>query len=273
MPEPETKPPLTGKPDIIDILAVCWGVISLVFLSEGVLTTYLGKAAYVLTEILMLVFAWGYLSARKIPCREIFRWRSVPANSWKPILTISIAAAVLLDELDRLVSFIIPMPAEQVQLLYDAFIPGGTFELVCVFLGVVIVAPIAEESIFRGFVQKTLESRGDVTKAVLITSAIFSLIHLQHYWLVQLLVLSVVLGYLAWRTGSIIPGILIHAFNNCWSLILMIKSQSGEFAFYEFHGHVNPILIVIASVFLWQGFRSLERVFNNVQLSDLYAKE
>lgn len=77
------------------------------------------------------------------------------------------------------------------------------------------VAGVVEETAFRGYMQSHLE-RIDPTFAILVTSAVFTLLHATH-GLVYLLTVapgfflaSVVYGYLALKSGSIVPGMALH---------------------------------------------------------------
>ena len=91
------------------------------------------------------------------------------------------------------------------------------------FLSVVIVAPIGEEIVFRGFLQKFLEDYWkDITRAVLVTSLFFAMIHFNPFWTIQIYLLGVVLGFLAWKTKSVFPSIMLHSINNGTAYILSI---------------------------------------------------
>lgn len=79
-----------------------------------------------------------------------------------------------------------------------------------------VVSGVVEEAAFRGYMQRGLERFG-VHRAILITSVIFVLFHAVH-GLGTLLVLgpgifvaSWLYGWLAWRSGSILPGMVIHS--------------------------------------------------------------
>ena len=50
--------------------------------------------------------------------------------------------------------------------------------------------------------------------AVLITALLFGLAHASIYRLLPTLILGVILGVLRWRSGSVLPGIAMHAVNN-----------------------------------------------------------
>jgi membrane protease YdiL (CAAX protease family) len=78
-----------------------------------------------------------------------------------------------------------------------------------------MVAGVVEETAFRGYMQSHLERIGP-TFAILVTSAVFTLLHATQ-GLAYLLTLapglflaSVVYGYLALKSGSILPGMALH---------------------------------------------------------------
>jgi membrane protease YdiL (CAAX protease family) len=78
-----------------------------------------------------------------------------------------------------------------------------------------MVAGVVEEMAFRGYMQRHLERIGP-TFAILMTSAVFTLLHATH-GLTYLLTLgpgiflaSAVYGHLALKSGSILPGMALH---------------------------------------------------------------
>jgi hypothetical protein len=86
------------------------------------------------------------------------------------------------------------------------------------FLAVVlaggVLAPIAEELYFRGFVFRTyLQTRGPLV-AYGATSLLFAVLHLNLPALLPILILSLIFCYAYRRTGSIVPSVVGHALNN-----------------------------------------------------------
>lgn len=83
-----------------------------------------------------------------------------------------------------------------------------------VTLGISMVAGVCEEIGFRGYMQKPLEQKYGPVAAISITSLVFVVVHLHQAWaggiLVQIFVISSMIGYLAYATNSLIPGILAH---------------------------------------------------------------
>ena len=106
---------------------------------------------------------------------------------------------------------------EQDQLPQDLGVHQSTVALVAVCVLVTVVAPIAEELLFRGYVFGALRTwRGPWVAAVL-TGIVFGAIHVASapvVFLVPLGVLGFLLCLLRWRTGSVLPCMAVHAFNN-----------------------------------------------------------
>ena len=102
-----------------------------------------------------------------------------------------------------------------------------------VILAAVIAAPIAEEFFFRrillGWIDNRLPS-GNGLMAIVVSATAFALAHQgQGLAYVPLLPLGIVLGFIARRTGSVVPCILLHAFFNAVSVGLLL-ADSGPAA-------------------------------------------
>jgi hypothetical protein len=169
---------------------------------------------------------------------------------------------VIIDELDRLVYALFGSPDFLVELVEQLRITSfynGFF----IILTTVIVAPMVEEMLFRGFLQKVLEeSWEDITKVILIISLFFALVHLNPFWIVQIYLLGMLLGYLSWHTNSIIPGIILHGFNNGFAVAL--NNAGNVFnQYYNWHEHVNPLWIFIAIILIIFGFKMLNKDMEN----------
>jgi len=71
-----------------------------------------------------------------------------------------------------------------------------------------------EELLFRGYVQRRLLRRWRPFGAILFASVAFAIAHLDPLHVVFALPLGIWFGIIAWRTGSIWPGVVCHAFIN-----------------------------------------------------------
>jgi membrane protease YdiL (CAAX protease family) len=111
--------------------------------------------------------------------------------------------------------FLIPFPAERFTADYKLLehMPGWAAWALIVMGS--IVAAVCEETGFRGYMQTPLQKRYGPKTAIVATSILFTLIHLSHSWALPILPhifgASVLLGLLAYRSGSLLPGIIGHA--------------------------------------------------------------
>ena len=94
---------------------------------------------------------------------------------------------------------------------------GSTAALVAVALLVCVMAPIAEELFFRGFVFTAFRRTLGLPVAAILTGAIFGAIHLggtEIEFIVPLAVFGALLCLLYVWTDSLLPCIVLHALNN-----------------------------------------------------------
>lgn len=83
-----------------------------------------------------------------------------------------------------------------------------------------IIAPIAEEYLFRGLMmRKMLRWNISPWYAIIGSSIMFGLIHLNPAQIPGAIILGIVMARMCYRTKSLIPGIIIHITNNTLSLI------------------------------------------------------
>jgi hypothetical protein len=78
-----------------------------------------------------------------------------------------------------------------------------------------LFAPVAEEFVFRGAILRSLlQGNMKPWTAIAVSALIFALAHFNPAQLPHALLIGMLLGWMYWRTGSIIPGITYHWVNN-----------------------------------------------------------
>lgn len=186
---------------------------------------------YLAIMLLLLVFAaalqslhfvWGLIAIEALlillPTIAFMRLRRIPLNEGlrlKPIRPLIGLLCVLLGFSSFLVSVTIdavmaqlfgiasvPLPADS--------IPNGVNEFIVYFVAVAVVAPLCEEPLFRGVIQGTYEHRRTGRFAVTIVALMFVFFHFRPTSLPGLLPAAFILGFVAWRTGSIYASMLAH---------------------------------------------------------------
>lgn len=101
---------------------------------------------------------------------------------------------------------------------------GGVIGL----LAVVMVAPVVEEFIFRGLALNRLSRAMPGWLAVVLSAAAFGACHGHPVWFGYAFVLGAVFGFVALRTGSILPTILGHLVFNAIGQIFSALPESEE---------------------------------------------
>jgi len=88
------------------------------------------------------------------------------------------------------------------------------------FLIFALTPGVCEEILFRGFALRPLEKHLGPKWAIILTSVIFSIVHLDFLRLVPTFLLGLTFGYVTIKTRSIFPAILLHVMNNSIAIFL-----------------------------------------------------
>jgi membrane protease YdiL (CAAX protease family) len=92
----------------------------------------------------------------------------------------------------------------------------------------VIVAPVVEESLFRGFIFAGFRQRYGFQTAALLSSALFAIAHHQLAALIPTFVLGYIFSHLYQKSNSIFPGMILHFLVNAFGIItLFVLSRYG----------------------------------------------
>lgn len=98
---------------------------------------------------------------------------------------------------------------------------GSSTELLVAFLGLVVLPPLAEEMLFRGFMYRGLASRWPKILAAVVTSLLFALVHFQWNVGVDVFILSMVLIFLYEKTKNLWMCVFLHAIKNGLAFIML----------------------------------------------------
>jgi membrane protease YdiL (CAAX protease family) len=162
---------------------------------------------------------WRYFGGKGWPQstaearKDRFRATQMPPAVWKWSLLAAMLFVAVVQSGFVLTFRVVGFPAE-------AFAAGysfGDLPLWLAWLFIImasLVAGICEEVGFRGYMQVPLEKRYGPLPGIVIVSAAFVVLHLNQAWappiLLHIFAISVMLGVLAYASGSLIPGIIGH---------------------------------------------------------------
>ena len=97
-------------------------------------------------------------------------------------------------------------------------------------ISITIMAPLVEELLFRGAIQGYMLRKGiKPLNAILIASAIFGIVHMNPIQIPFAFAIGLIFGWLYYRTGSVVPGIIGHFINNSIACLQMATLTEEEF--------------------------------------------
>ena len=201
--------------------------VSLVSIDQTVLESILAALIYLITLAIVIGLPW-LIKKRRTTLGDIGLTR---LPTWTDIFMAPVGLVVyfvLSTILISLATAFLPwFDSSQAQ---DTGFSGLTYnyEYVLAFLTLVVVAPVAEEIIFRGYLFGKLKKFLPIWVAVVATSLLFGLVHGAWNLAIDTFALSIVLCLLRQSTGSL------------WAPILLHMSKNGIAFYFLF---INPTLL------------------------------
>lgn len=117
------------------------------------------------------------------------------------------------------------------------------------YVAIGVLAPLTEEVVFRGAVlRKLLELLGHKWRwgAILISAAIFGAVHGNNAQFVTAFTMGIVLGWMYYRTHSIVPGIVLHFVNNSTAYVLAnVLPNSNDKLIDIFNGSQQAVYMAV----------------------------
>ncbi len=201
-------------------------------LSQDVLNSNATQAVYsavtyVVAIVVTIFVPWCVVKFKTT--RDELGLRGLP--TWTDLLLAPIGfivfmfvATIILAALQKIVPGINWQESQDVG--FNNLITNGDF--IVTFIMLVIVAPIAEEIIFRGWLYGKLRARIPAIPAILLVSVLFGIVHGQWNVGVTVFVMSIAMCVIRELTGTIWGGVLIHILKNGIAFYLL---------------YVNPMMI------------------------------
>lgn len=120
-------------------------------------------------------------------------------------------------------------------------------ELIWVIVIVCVTPAICEETLFRGYVQRTLE-RTIGGKSVLVAGILFGLYHMRPLNLLSLSLFGILIGYFVYRSKSLLPSMTAHFTYNLIAILSLYKMTEGRSDIPFASLHVPLIIVVMGAV-------------------------
>ncbi len=152
--------------------------------------------------------------------RQSMRLHRVPVIHLFAAVLLAVALHPTYTLLGQAISTIIPIGVETQQVLESVSQLIHAQPLWAVLLVLALLPAICEELTYRGFIFGGLLRNGGAMRAVILSSLFFGLAHSFLQQSIAATLMGLMLGIIAWRTGSILCTMLIHVVNNSLSVSL-----------------------------------------------------
>lgn len=162
----------------------------------------------------------GYSKFRKNTGKPLsFKFNKI---AFVPVI-VSIVIVLMMPVLTDPVTVILPMSDYWKKAFAD--MNDGTL---LSMLTVVVAAPILEELFFRGIILNGLLKNYFPQRAIVISAAIFGLVHLNPWQAIPAFLGGLIMGWMYWKTNSIIPGMILHFVNNLFSVLMGLVFKDAD---------------------------------------------
>lgn len=190
------------------------------------------------TELSIVLPAVIWVRMQKYSFRTVFGFRRFNLFHAVPAVILGFGFNVLTAELNILIQNVVPMDKDVLRGLTEILMYESPFEMVVLILTLVVAAGIGEEMLFRGLLMGALGKSVSITRAVIYSALVFTFLHFNPWWTIEIFLLGVFTGVLAWRAGSLVPAVAMHATVNLVSLLL-INHELSFLDLYLKSGHIR----------------------------------
>jgi len=231
----------TSQAASISLLVAIISFLTMIFGAQLLLPPYLFESSnYYVIAILLELIPLGigvmvYLSLSNQRFSDVIQFSKPQAKMNKKYMPWLIVLAAVMAIVSR--SFVAGMQIAWLEFLdsigfnvAEITLPAvdnfGVF--IVAIIGIAVTPAIFEEIIFRGILQKGLLRHTSPKNAIIISSFMFMLMHGSVESLLYTFVFGCLLGYMAYKSGSIIPSMVFHFINNSIAVIGLYALQLVE---------------------------------------------
>lgn len=220
------------------------------------------KLVQALSSVLMFLlpaFFYSLITFRRRPFYFLGAKRAERSSSYLLAVVAMVVAFPLVVWLGN-INQLIPLPQWMIDLEKDAtkqmeaFLKAESFKDVVINVVIIALLPaICEEICFRGALQRIVIN---ITRSpwvgIIITSIMFSALHLQFQGFLPRMFLGVLLGAIYWYSGSIWPGVAAHFVNNAVQVVAVSYFPEYIAKNPEMPVILAPVSAVLTGLALWK---------------------
>lgn len=232
LPEPELAPELTEVPwraregFLIVLLALVTGgfftMLAVTAIEDDTIVALL-STLLIEGSLGLWVFLWVKLRHRAGAAQLRLRWKRGDIGSGALAALIGLGAGAVISQIVLLIANNVSQRPVEAPAQLPEDLRG--IEILLAGLAVVVVAPIAEELFFRGFLYQALRRWRGTTQGIVLSAVVFALPHVSPLIIPSIFALGVILAYLFEKRGSVVAAIAAHATFNLVGFIIIVVTS------------------------------------------------
>ncbi|MEQ8223204.1 MAG: ABC transporter permease subunit/CPBP intramembrane protease [Candidatus Eremiobacterota bacterium] len=222
---------------------------------------YMIQLLLIFSPCIIFLYFWKY------DIKEILRIRRFSIGTILIAILLGLSGMVVTMQISAIQNIFFPFPSAEKVLgpLLDVLkSKNGVMDFIIKFSMIALLPALCEETLFRGVLQSTLEKHlKNKFHAIVFTALVFGSFHMSPYRFIPTMIIGLYLGYLAQRSKSIFPGMLVHAINNGLvyiAIYFMPENDPGtkwlleEGSFLPYYIFIPGMVVFIMCIYLLKRF-------------------
>ncbi|MBO6114263.1 MAG: CPBP family intramembrane metalloprotease [Lachnospiraceae bacterium] len=245
-----------GVPELGDTVLVLFVTMFAMIYIGGAIQLKLGYFGVIGTQLLILVIPLLVALYTKKSLKKTYRINSCGIKHIIGGIIMMVGAIFIGVVLTSIVGALFPSSASEANELQNSLIGDNIISTLFV---VAALPAICEEMMFRGYVLTAFEHKFKPKTAIFISACLFGIYHMSIVRFFATAFLGYVICYAAYKSKSIIPGMIMHFINNAVSVLSLYYPERFSRIFLSFIGEKVSLLdvfffILMGLLLLYAGY-------------------
>ena len=214
-----------GVPTVSDVWFVIALTIVLVLYAGSMLQLKFGLGGVFGTQLIILLVPLAVVLYTKKDIRQTYGFHRTGASGFIGAFFVILGMYPLNIVLSYILISLFPQSADNIVTAFSTVMDGN---IVSVLLTIALAPAVCEEMLFRGLIYNSMKTRYRVPVAITIVAVLFGIYHMSLVKFIPTGFLGLVLCYVAYKTGSIFPSMMMHFINNAFSVAASCYPETVE---------------------------------------------
>ena len=192
-------------------------------------------SGYTVPFVLVILYGWLRKTGGEAEA-PVFQIRAEKPVVYPALFVLAFSLTILTEPLTNL----IPMPEFFVKIFEQAL--SRDFPTLIL---IVIIAPVMEELFFRGIILDGLLQNYKPRKSILWSSFLFGLAHLNPWQFIPAMILGLLIGWVYWKTGSLVNCMFLHFSVNLGGTILFLTMNDATATMQQVVNNTSLYLLLL----------------------------